>query len=157
MTRGNHTDRVKYKFGSASIYKCVDCGSQASDWSQKHGTRGDNSPESFEPRCHDCHVSYDYEIYRARADQLNEERDSPEGRAHRSEMAKANWNDQDFRDRVNAQWTQEKREARRQETIAANKVPISDERRKKLSESHTGKPWSEARWESYYRRFPERR
>lgn len=39
--------------GSATQFKCVGCGGQAKDWSQKHGT------STYQPRCRTCHRRYD--------------------------------------------------------------------------------------------------
>lgn len=44
--------------GSAAARKCVGCGGQALDWSQKHGTTG-SEPGHYQPRCRVCHRRYD--------------------------------------------------------------------------------------------------
>ena len=44
--------------GKAAEYSCVDCGGQAKDWSQTHGTDGCDS-EHYNPRCRSCHLKYD--------------------------------------------------------------------------------------------------
>jgi hypothetical protein len=44
--------------GSAKDHQCVDCKSQAIDWSQKHGTTGLDF-DDYEPRCRSCHKLYD--------------------------------------------------------------------------------------------------
>ena len=44
--------------GKASDQKCIDCGSNARDWSQIHGS----DPlvvTNYEPRCRKCHTVYD--------------------------------------------------------------------------------------------------
>jgi hypothetical protein len=56
--------------GPANQFPCVgDCGRQAEDWSQKHGTTGDD-PEHHEPRCRKCHKTYDAE-HVARGEHVN--------------------------------------------------------------------------------------
>ena len=50
--------RVGQARGSASDQSCVGCGEQAAEWSQIHGTTG-NEPEHYEPRCKQCHEAYD--------------------------------------------------------------------------------------------------
>lgn len=58
-TYRNVHERVRRARGKASEYGCVDdCGRQAEDWSQIHGTDG-TDPEHYEPRCRTCHVAYD--------------------------------------------------------------------------------------------------
>lgn len=54
-----HTDLLLAR-GKASKHECVDCGRQALDWSQTHGTDGTNLHEHFRPRCRSCHKKYDY-------------------------------------------------------------------------------------------------
>lgn len=51
--------RVEAARGKASNHPCVDnCGKQAQDWTQIHGTTG-LEPEHYEPRCRSCHRQYD--------------------------------------------------------------------------------------------------
>lgn len=58
--RGRHF-RVARKRGPASQFPCVNgCGREAQDWSQIHGTTGED-PAHYEPRCRSCHVKYDKE------------------------------------------------------------------------------------------------
>jgi hypothetical protein len=47
--------------GRASYHHCVDCGGDAQDWSQIHGTTG-LEPTDYEPRCRKCHAVYDTEL-----------------------------------------------------------------------------------------------
>lgn len=62
--------RVGRARGKASEYSCADgCGNQAQDWSQTHGTTGDE-PEHYEPRCRKCHKTYDIANV-ARGDRVN--------------------------------------------------------------------------------------
>jgi hypothetical protein len=51
-------DWVRKARGPAADKVCADCGKQARDWSQIHGTDG-TAPEHYEPRCRLCHVAYD--------------------------------------------------------------------------------------------------
>lgn len=52
-----HQYITKYK-GKASEYKCVDCGKQAEDWSNKdHSYK--RELEDYSPRCKKCHIIYD--------------------------------------------------------------------------------------------------
>lgn len=121
--------------GIANKYRCIDCGDKASDWSRIHD-KPIGYPDSYVPRCHDCHVAYDMPIYVA-----NGSRNAGNWTTEqRKAWARAKWGNPEYRAAVTAQWTAEKREAKRQETIAKNKLPISDERRRNLSESHKGKP-----------------
>lgn len=49
--------RVKRRLGSASQYRCVDCGKQAQDWSNvSHKYKHEFD---FVPRCKSCHAIYD--------------------------------------------------------------------------------------------------
>lgn len=48
--------------GSASLYRCVDCGKQARDWSHTHKTDPDDI-DNYHPRCAICHKQYDKESY----------------------------------------------------------------------------------------------
>jgi hypothetical protein len=51
--------RVRAARGPASQFPCADeCGVQAQDWSQTHGTSGED-PEHYAPRCIKCHRAYD--------------------------------------------------------------------------------------------------
>jgi polyferredoxin len=50
--------RVLKARGKAGDQACADCGQQAREWSQVHGTSGDD-PEHYEPRCARCHHAYD--------------------------------------------------------------------------------------------------
>jgi hypothetical protein len=50
--------RVAVKYGSAKDQRCFDCGKQACDWSQAHGTTGLDEDDYF-PLCRSCHVTYD--------------------------------------------------------------------------------------------------
>lgn len=49
--------RVKAARGQARHYRCT-CGRQAAQWSQTHGTTGED-PAHYVPRCVPCHVRYD--------------------------------------------------------------------------------------------------
>jgi hypothetical protein len=51
--------RIHRKHGPASAQSCVDCGSQAKDWSLKKGHEYSDSIEDYEPRCRSCHVIHD--------------------------------------------------------------------------------------------------
>jgi NAD-dependent SIR2 family protein deacetylase len=44
--------------GKAREHKCVDCGEQADEWSQIHGTDY-RDINNYEPRCYSCHKYYD--------------------------------------------------------------------------------------------------
>ena len=44
--------------GKASEYYCIDCGGDAQEWAQIHGTDGE-SAKDYEPRCCSCHQKYD--------------------------------------------------------------------------------------------------
>lgn len=44
--------------GKAKEHRCVDCGEQAYDWSQRKETDV-MLPESYDPRCRSCHQLYD--------------------------------------------------------------------------------------------------
>ena len=53
--------RIKAERGSASKYRCVDCGEAAKEWSKRH----DSNPfsiDSYSPRCYGCHRAYDKDI-----------------------------------------------------------------------------------------------
>ncbi len=61
MQRGYSADhhRVYRERGKARDYKCAqDCGRQAMQWAQTHGTDG-KSPEDYRPLCRSCHAKYD--------------------------------------------------------------------------------------------------
>lgn len=60
--RSRHT-RVSRARGKASDQTCVDCGNPATDWSQRHGTMG-NDPQDYSARCKKCHAAYDSESLR---------------------------------------------------------------------------------------------
>lgn len=51
-------DWVRKARGPAADQVCADCGKQAREWSQIHGTDG-TAPEDYEPRCSLCHATYD--------------------------------------------------------------------------------------------------
>lgn len=67
---GGRHDRVKRVRGSAVDYACAGCGQPAEDWSQVHGTTG-NDPEHYVPRCKKCHARYDAEKFRRGEDHHN--------------------------------------------------------------------------------------
>lgn len=50
--------RMRKVKGKASLQRCVDCGSQARDWSYVHDTAADNM-DNYVPRCRRCHIEYD--------------------------------------------------------------------------------------------------
>ncbi len=50
--------RLHRKYGKASDHKCVDCGSQAKDWSLE-GEEYTDDIKDYKPRCRSCHVKYD--------------------------------------------------------------------------------------------------
>jgi hypothetical protein len=52
---------VVRKWGRAREYECMDCNDQTtpSKWSWTHGTDRWN-PDNYLPRCHRCHMQYDY-------------------------------------------------------------------------------------------------
>lgn len=52
-----HKDVISMR-GRASEHKCVDCGSQAEDWSHVHRTAR-RDWWNYQPRCGPCHVKYD--------------------------------------------------------------------------------------------------
>ena len=66
-------NRIDVQRGKARTYFCVDCDTQASDWSLKAGTEGvlasteagsygytySLDPLDYEPRCRKCHLAYD--------------------------------------------------------------------------------------------------
>lgn len=49
---------IRSKRGSASNYECVDCSSNAKDWSHVHGSDHFDL-DSYVPRCKSCHFKYD--------------------------------------------------------------------------------------------------
>lgn len=52
--------RLHHKRGSANLTgPCIDCGALNSEWSQKHGTSGEDAYSDYEPRCRKCHLRYD--------------------------------------------------------------------------------------------------
>jgi len=51
-------DQVRKVRGTANRHLCIDCGEQARDWSQIHGTSGDLA-DHYQPRCRSCHMKYD--------------------------------------------------------------------------------------------------
>jgi len=65
--------RVKSMHGSASTFRCVDCGGQAKHWSYNHddpnelityertanGIAYSDNPEHYSPRCVQCHKVFD--------------------------------------------------------------------------------------------------
>ncbi len=54
---------VNKERGPAYRHNCVDCGKQAIEWSQIHGSDGWD-PDNFEPRCIPCHRTYDADSLR---------------------------------------------------------------------------------------------
>ena len=54
---GVHAWIRKHK-GKASLYKCIDCGEQAKDWSNVDHSYKRNL-EDYQPRCIGCHRKYD--------------------------------------------------------------------------------------------------
>ena len=57
-TYGARHYRVRTTRGNAASHPCVDCGNPAYDWSQIHGTKGEE-PEHYAARCRPCHRLYD--------------------------------------------------------------------------------------------------
>jgi hypothetical protein len=57
---GRHL-RVRRDRGPATDQTCVDCGQPAKEWSQIHGTDGQDSFAHYVPRCRKCHDVYDAE------------------------------------------------------------------------------------------------
>jgi hypothetical protein len=51
-------ERIYRARGCASQYPCADCGQPAAEWSQVHGTTG-NDPGHYVARCKPCHTTYD--------------------------------------------------------------------------------------------------
>jgi hypothetical protein len=51
-------DMVRNTRGPAKLHPCHDCGGEAKDWSQIHGTDGEH-PDHYAPRCRSCHSKYD--------------------------------------------------------------------------------------------------
>lgn len=51
--------RIHRKYGKASTHNCVDCGSQAKDWSLKAGREYSDNIEDYDARCRRCHVLHD--------------------------------------------------------------------------------------------------
>ena len=63
--------RVWTKYGKAADYNCAFCyGRQAAEWAWLHGTDPE-SPRSYVPLCHSCHVAYDHAIRSALATVTN--------------------------------------------------------------------------------------
>lgn len=58
VSYGQAHRRVRRALGKASGYPCADCGHQAFEWSQVHGTTGQELGH-YQPRCHPCHTAYD--------------------------------------------------------------------------------------------------
>jgi hypothetical protein len=50
--------RVELARGKAPGHACADCGGQAAQWSQVHGTTG-QEPGHYRPLCRTCHRAYD--------------------------------------------------------------------------------------------------
>ena len=50
--------RIKRTRGLAAEQVCADCGNQANEWSQIHGTDGEDVMH-YVPRCYSCHKVYD--------------------------------------------------------------------------------------------------
>jgi hypothetical protein len=57
--------RVRSALGPAREKQCVDCGGEAAEWSKRKGTAG-LQPEDYEPRCIECHRTYDGQTKAAR-------------------------------------------------------------------------------------------
>lgn len=53
----NH-DKIRRKRGIAGNWCCTDCSNPAREWSQRHGTVGDDVMD-YDPRCTKCHAAYD--------------------------------------------------------------------------------------------------
>jgi hypothetical protein len=51
--------KLREQRGPASNHTCTDCGGQARDWSQVHGTSGQDLEADYVPRCRKCHIAYD--------------------------------------------------------------------------------------------------
>ena len=47
----------------------MDCSNPAAEWSQRHGTTGQD-PQDYDPRCHKCHHAYDADTA-ARGERIN--------------------------------------------------------------------------------------
>ena len=56
--RARH-DRTERARGKARDQLCVDCAGPAADWSQIHGTSGQD-PAHYQPRCRACHLTFDH-------------------------------------------------------------------------------------------------
>ena len=57
--QGRH-QRLRRARGKASdAGPCIDCGKEAYDWSQVHGTDGLDIYNDYVPRCRSCHLAYD--------------------------------------------------------------------------------------------------
>lgn len=54
----NFHAKLRSKRGSATFYPCVDCGSEAREWSWIHDTNHLDIC-NYEPRCRKCHLAYD--------------------------------------------------------------------------------------------------
>ena len=50
--------RIHRKYGAASKYPCVDCGTKARDWSLEANNYSDEV-EDYRPRCRKCHIKKD--------------------------------------------------------------------------------------------------
>ena len=57
---GRHL-RVQRDRGPATDQTCMDCGQAAREWSQIHGTDGQDPFKHYVPRCRKCHDVYDAE------------------------------------------------------------------------------------------------
>lgn len=73
-------DRVRKQRGVAKSHLCVECGKQARDWAQTHGTTG-LEVAHYRPMCHSCHFRYDEVRARAQATL------GPEGRSAAARVA----------------------------------------------------------------------
>lgn len=66
-------DRVRKQRGPAKSHLCTECGKQARDWAQIHGTTGLET-DHYRPMCHKCHFRYDEVAKRAMASTTPEKR-----------------------------------------------------------------------------------
>jgi hypothetical protein len=62
ISKNSRHRRIRKLRGRAAEYPCIDdCGKQAMDWSQIHGTDGMDLENDYVPRCRRCHLHYDKE------------------------------------------------------------------------------------------------
>lgn len=64
--------RVYKERGKARDYACAwDCGAQAREWAQIHGTDGESS-DHYQPMCNKCHAKYDDKWNKAQRAKVSE-------------------------------------------------------------------------------------